>query len=62
MRDFDIPYPLHFVQQEENMNAKLALLRQCDAVLACKGVTGHTRTFWLALRDAAQPSLGSVFG
>ncbi len=41
---------------------KLALLRQCDAVLACQAVTGHVRLYWQALRDKAQPSLGSIFG
>jgi hypothetical protein len=41
---------------------KLALLRQCDAVLACGAVTGSTRMFWQMLRDKMQPSLGSIFG
>lgn len=42
--------------------AKIDLLRQCDAVLACDAVTGHVRAYWLMLRERIQPSLGSIFG
>lgn len=41
---------------------KLALLRHCNAVLACDGVTGHVRLYWQSLRDRLQPSLGNIFG
>lgn len=44
------------------MRSSMLLLQQCDAVLACKGVTGHVRVYWQALRDKVSPSLGSIFG
>lgn len=43
------------------MRAKMDLLRQCDAVLSCKAVTGDARKFWSALREKAQPSFGNIF-
>lgn len=44
------------------METKQALLRQCDAVLSCAGVTGHVRLYWQDLRDKVQPSFASLFG
>lgn len=41
--------------------AKMALLRQCDAILSCDAVTGKTREFWAALREKTQPSLADIF-
>lgn len=41
--------------------AKMALLRQCDAVLACTAVTGATRVFWTALRNKVQPGFADIF-